>query len=813
VAAQRKHYFKNQLHHAISAAIFSTSLVVGAGVSSLTFADNTVQQETREQVNIAAGNLGKTLTDIAVRHHISLSFDPALTQGLKNKAVSGNFSPLELIDALLEDTGLIMTANQDGTYRLMDQSNYTLSGLAVSAEQIDDSVLTEYKGGQIESGGRLGVFGEQDSANVPFSVVSYTNKAIEDQQLESIAEVLASDASVQSGYGYGNYSEKFMIRGFELDSDAISYGGLYGILPRQVVSTNAVESVQLLKGSSAFLNGVTPGGTGIGGAINLEPKRAEEHLTALTLDTTAEGQVGINTDVARRFGDKNQWGVRVNALHREGDSAIDNESREENSFSVGVDYRAEKFNVSTDVGYQKQIIDNGRSIVYAGSALTQIPTTPNAETNYAPSWADSELETLYGMVKADYELNENWTLNAALGANKNKEFGEYSSPTVTNLDGDATVSRLTVPYESNTLSSSVSLLGDLTTGEVTHQLNAAYSGFVNKTYAAYTMSGTSNTNIYDPADVAYPEVNLYAGGDMENPHIRSKTDAKGLSFADTLGFMDDSILVTAGVRYQEIDVNNYKYDGALDTAYSDTATSPIYGIVYKPSDTISLYANHIEALQQGEIISSTASYSNAGKNLKPYISKQNEVGIKFEDGTLGAGAAVFEITKPQAYGEDGGVYDYYGEQRNRGLELSLYGEPLDGLRINTSATWLDPKLENTKDGTNDGNDAAGVAKYRLVLGGEYDLHTLEGLTLGGKIIRSGPQYVNTSNTLEIAPWTRVDVSARYESTIAQHDVTWRLNITNVMNENYWASAAATTYVNYLTQGNPREIKLSLSTEF
>jgi iron complex outermembrane receptor protein len=277
--------------------------------------------------------------------------------------------------------------------------------------------------------------------------------------------------------------------------------------------------------------------------------------------------------------------------------------------------------------------------------------------------------------------------------------------------------------------------------------------------------------------------------------------------------MDDSILVTAGARYQEIDVNNYNYDGSLDTAYSDTATSPIYGIVYKPSDNISLYANHIEALQQGEIISSTASYSNAGKNLKPYISKQNEVGIKFEDGTLGAGAAVFEITKPQAYGDTGGVYDYYGEQRNRGLELNLYGEPLPGLRINTSATWLNPKLENTKDGANDGNYAAGVAKYRLVLGGEYDLRTVEGLTLGGKIIRSGPQYVNTSNTLELDPWTRVDVSARYESSIAQQDVTWRLNITNLMNEDYWASAAATTYVNYLTQGNPREIKLSLSTEF
>ncbi|ETI60617.1 TonB-dependent receptor [Marinomonas profundimaris] len=814
MAAQKNRFLKTRLHRAISAAIFSTGLVVSAGVSSLAFAENTVQQETREQVTVAAGNLGKTLTDIAVRHRIALSFDPALTQDLKNTAVSGNFSPLELIDALLEGTGLIMTANPDGTYSLMDQSNYTMSGLAVSAEQIDDSVLTEYKGGQIESGGRLGTFGEQDSANVPFSVVSYTNRAIEDQQLESIAEVLASDATVQAGHGFGNYAEKFMVRGFALDSDAISYGGLYGILPRQIVSTNAVESVQLLKGSSAFLNGVTPGSSGVGGTINLEPKRADKDLTALTLDTTAEGQVGISTDVARRFGDKNQWGVRVNALQRDGNSAIDDENREETSISVDVDYQAEKFNVSTDVGYQKQTIDAGRSVVYSGT-ITEVPTAPNATTNYAPSWAGSELESVFAMVRGDYELNENWTLNAALGANKNKEYGDYGSPTVNSANGDSTLYRISVPYEYNTIASSVSLLGDLTTGQVTHQLNAAYSGFVNKTYTAYTMSDTSagnisNTNIYNPTDIEY--LSSSSGeGNMDNPNIQSKTDVKGLSFADTLGFMDDRLLVTVGLRYQEVNVDYYNYDGSFDTASNDSITSPIYGIVYKPSDKISLYANHIEALQQGGLVSkhSFYNYSNGGKVLKPYSSEQNEIGMKFEDGTLGAGIAIFEITKPEAYGESGGLYDYFGEQRNRGLELSLFGEPLTGLRINTSATWLDPKLEKTKNGTNDGNYAVGVAKYRLALGGEYDLRTVEGLTLGGKIIRSGPQYLNASNTLEVDPWTRVDLNARYESSIAQQDVTWRLNITNLMNEGYWASAVG----GYLTQGNPREIKLSLSTEF
>jgi len=103
VAAQIKTYFKNQLHHAISAAIFSTSLRVWAPrISSLTLADNTVQQETREQVNIAAGNLvlkpltghcGNVIT-------LSLSFASTGLKDLKTKRFWQFLSAL-LIDALL----------------------------------------------------------------------------------------------------------------------------------------------------------------------------------------------------------------------------------------------------------------------------------------------------------------------------------------------------------------------------------------------------------------------------------------------------------------------------------------------------------------------------------------------------------------------------------------------------------------------------------------------------------------------------------------------------------------------------------------
>ncbi|RBO84664.1 TonB-dependent receptor [Marinomonas aquiplantarum] len=805
---QIKIHPKNKLHQTITTALFSTCLSL-ASVAAMAEVNDT-QQASRQQMSVPAGNLGQTLTKLAYENQIPLAFDPALTQDIQNQAISGDFTAFELMDALLADTSLILTSSPDGTYRLLNQTDYTMSGLAISAKEISGALLSEYKGGQIESGGRLGIFGLQDSSEVPFSLVSYTNKAIEDQQLESIAEVLDNDASVQSGFGFGNYAESFMVRGFQLDSDAISYSGLYGILPRQVVSTNAVESVQLLKGANTFVNGVTPGGTGIGGAINLEPKRAEEHLNAITLDTTLEGQIGVSTDVARRYGDLNEWGVRVNALHRGGDSAIDNESRSETSISLGMDYQHEHLSIAADMGYQKQTIDAGRSVVYIGSALTQL-SPPASWKNYAPSWANSELETLFTMLKADYQLSDNWAIKGALGINHNEEYGDYGSPTVSSEDGTATMYRLSVPYESDTISSTLGLIGDIQTGSISHQLNLSYSDLTYKTYTAYTMSGSSNTNLYDPVDGSYPST-TWSGGNMDNPKRRSATHNQGLSFADTLGFWEEELLLTLGLRHQTINVDNYSYDGDPESSYDDSATSPIYGLVYKASDEISLYFNHVEALQQGEIIASSESYANAGSNLAPYHSKQNEVGIKFENGTLGASAALFEITQPQAYAGANNIYDYYGTQRNQGLELNIFGEPLTGLRINTSATWLNAKLEDTQNGANDGNYAPNISQYRVVLGAEYKLPQITGFSLGGKIIRSGPQYVDSANTFKLDPWTRLDINARYQSFIGQQPVTWRLNITNLTNESYWASSKE-GFTNYLTQGNPREIKLSLSTEF
>ncbi len=113
-------------------------------------------------------------------------------------------------------------------------------------------------------------------------------------------------------------------------------------------------------------------------------------------------------------------------------------------------------------------------------------------------------------------------------------------------------------------------------------------------------------------------------------------------------------------------------------------------------------------------------------------------------------------------------YGLNGEQRNRGVELNVFGEPMYGLRLNGSATWLDATLTKTRAGANDGNDVVGTPGYQLVFGSEYDVPSVEGLTLSGTVLRYGSQYANEANTLKLKPWTRLDLGVRYSTPLNDH---------------------------------------------
>jgi len=149
-----------------------------------------------------------------------------------------------------------------------------------------DQLVPAYLDGQVAHGGRLGMLGEQSAMEVPFNVIGFTSKMIQDRQAKTIADVVKNDAGVQSLQGYGNFAETYRIRGFTLDGDDMTFGGLPGVVPRQVMDASLIDRVEIFKGANGLLNGAAS--SGVGGMINLEPKHAEDlPLTRVGVDYTS----------------------------------------------------------------------------------------------------------------------------------------------------------------------------------------------------------------------------------------------------------------------------------------------------------------------------------------------------------------------------------------------------------------------------------------------------------------------------------------------------------------------------------------------
>ena len=134
-----------------------------------------------------------------------------------------------------------------------------------SADASADGLAPEYAGGQVATGGRVGLLGTQSNMDSPFNLTSYTSKLIQDQQASSVGDVLLNDPAVRVARGFGNFQQVYLVRGLPIFSDDMSYNGLYGLLPRQYLAAELIERVEVLRGANAFLNGAAPGGSGLGG--------------------------------------------------------------------------------------------------------------------------------------------------------------------------------------------------------------------------------------------------------------------------------------------------------------------------------------------------------------------------------------------------------------------------------------------------------------------------------------------------------------------------------------------------------------------
>lgn len=737
-------------------------------------------------------------------------------RGLATQGVQGTLSIDDALQRLLAGTGLTYSVLGGTTIALqrlgqapLDPSAVHLDpvqaqGYSVPSQAEIGNLPRPYAGGDVARGGRVGELGNRDYMETPFSTTSYTEKYIERNQARTLIDAVSDDPTIRPAYGQSQFNDNLQIRGFGLNTANMSFNGLYGVTPIFAMDLSGVERIEVFRGPSALLSGMAPSGA-IGGTINFVPKRAtSEPITQLMARYASNPQFGGNIDFGRRFGPDDSVGIRLNAAYMGGDTAVAYNNDRLLNLTAGFDFRSDRTRIDADLGYNNRHITGAQGGISLAAGL-QLPPAPSAQGNFYQPWRLFYTDQTYGMLRFEHDLTSDITGFVKVGGRRtNGTFLNYAVPISTLSGGFTTLGSRTVQYDES-LSADTGVRARFATGGLKHEavINGSFLGTWSGS-RRNVLTGALTSNIYAP--VYYPAPNVY-GLPAGSPPTSHQV-LKSVGIIDAMSALDEKVQLIGGVRYQTVEVSTWDLTTFLPTpGYDQNAVTPSVSFIVRPWKEVSFYGNFIQALEQGPIAG--AGLTNAGQVFSPFVSTQFEVGTKLDLGNFGATLSAFQITRPSSFvsaATNSLVVD--GQQRNQGIELTMFGEPMPGLRPIGGFSILNAVQTNTLNGINNGKYAVGVPTFQGNLGMDWEMPWVRGLAVGGRVVYTGPTYMDAANRQPVPAWTRVDLSASYTFERADgKPITLRGQVINVGNNNYWMSASG------VTQGAPRTFMVSLTADF
>lgn len=769
--------------------------------------------------NVPAGSLADALNHFALQAGVALVVDAARVAGKASPGLKGQVSVEEGFRRLLEGSGYQLGRTPEG-YVLVGSTAATAAPAAVpepartptlsvvrvvaSPQPQPGELPKPYAGGQVARGGRVGLLGDKDFMDTPFNAITYTAQTVDDQQARTVAEVVDNNPSFRTIYPDNDAATDFTVRGNKVKALDIAYDGLYGLM--MLPGVEALERIEVISGANALLNGLGPIG-GVGGSINLVPKRAtDQPLTRLTTGYISDSQWGVHADVSRRFGEDQRLGVRFNGAYSDGDTAVDGQGKTIALAALALDYQGDRVRLSADLGYRKNDTQSPSRTTYVLAGF-QIPSPPASGQNWQQVWSYDNTESLTGALRADVDIAPGVTAYAALGASRYRQEELFANSILYAANGNLQQKQVYWPLYRDGSTAEAGVRGSFVTGAIRHHWTVAASGLRVRNGIALNNLATTLTNIYAPVFIAQPSIAGLAGS-SDVPKTGA-TDLSGLAVADTLSMLEDRLQLTVGVRHQSVKSQNFDgTTGIATSTYDKAVNTPGVGVVFKAAQNVSLYANYIEGLQQGP--TAAAGSVNTGEIFAPYVSKQHEAGVKVDFGKIAGSLGVYQLTTPNGFTDPAtNVYGINGEQRTRGVELNAFGEVASGIRLLGGAAFVDARQTKTANGTNDGKQVTGAPRVQLNAGAEWDIAQAPGLTLSARAIHTSSQFLDLANLQAIPAWTRYDAGARYRTRWNGTPTTLRLNVQNLLNKSYWAAAID----GYLIQSAPRTVLLSATFDF
>ncbi|PAT33719.1 TonB-dependent receptor [Vandammella animalimorsus] len=661
-----------------------------------------------------------------------------------------------------------------------------------------------YAGGQVSSGGRMGLLGERDFMETPFATIGYTEQFIAEQALADVQGVIArNDPAVSLSGIAGEHLESYFIRGFAMDAGDVSVDGLAGMGSSYRNLAERFERIEVLKGPAAMLGGMPPKGS-VGGAVNLVPKRAgSAPLTRLTAGLESDAHGRAHLDLGRRFGASQQWGVRLNAMARSGETAVDTQKKQAHLGALALDWRGPRARVFADF-YRTSDRLNGMTRGLTLAPGLAVPQPPRATVSWNPPWAFYEATARGATLRGEFDVSGRLTAWAAAGRSTSGLETMMGLPTVLDAAGSM---RLTFGGVDETITrktAEAGLKGQLRTGSVGHQFALHLNHFDERIELdGFRLRESWTSNIHHPA----------WGPDLPRPLqalSRTQTQLRSLGLADTLSFMGDRVQLTLGLRRQQVVAERFNAatGAAMGLRYDQAATTPVAAVLLKATQRLSLYANYAQGLSQGATAPATA--ANAGEVFAPYKSTQKELGFKFDQGEWAHTLSLYQIERPSGYVDPvSNVFSFGGLQRNRGVEWGFFGAPAQGWRLMGGIAHAQAEVLKAAAAAHQGRQATGLSKWQAKLGAEWDVPALPGLTLSAHANYASRQYLSADNALSIPGRTVFDLGARYATHLASYPLTLRASVANAANKTYWAKPHYTS----LALGAPRSFQLSATVDF
>ncbi|BBC27145.1 TonB-dependent siderophore receptor [Pseudanabaena sp. ABRG5-3] len=611
--------------------------------------------------------------------------------------------------------------------------------------------------------------------DTPQSIQVIPQQVLKDQQVVRVDQALRNVSGVTGELSGFSSAQSLTIRGFVTDSFANipilrdGFRTYYNLSPQETAN---LERIEVLKGPASVLYGQADPG----GIINLVTKQPlSTPFYDLQLQAGSFGFVRPSIDFTGPLDTDGNVLYRLNAAYQRSDGFRNFETKSERFFIAPVvQWKiSDRTNLNFFLEYTNDQIPYDVGLPALGRGVLDVP-----RDRILGERDDSLKSRAFSIgYKLEHQFDDNWKIRNAFRYSDQNLRVDSTLPFLFN-ETTGILGRLYGRRElqSSDYSLQTDVVGKFETGSVKHTLLAGVDlnwSVFNDVFTKISRLQILPLNVFNPTYGLFSRPNFDSVPQL--PESDTAISRTGIFLQDQIAFSDQLSLI-AGIRFDGV-TNRNTFEG---TSRYDSAWSPRLGLVYKPTETVALFANYSQSFAPN--IGQDAN----GDFLEPEKAQGYELGIKAElTKKLFATLSYFNITKQNVATPvsplDPFVSVATGKQQSQGIELDISGEIAPNWNLIASYAYTNARVTEDND-IPVGNRLPGSPYNSFGIWTTYQIPDgdLQGLGFGLGVNYVGNRAGDRQNTYEVGDYFLTNAAIFYKRD------QWRfgLNFNNLFNTNY-----------------------------